>query len=93
LELQPYIFTSETAMPFFILWRPHTETDLFVSCVLGDRSGDFFDAKMIVLESGGEGSRERRSGTRLQLPSVVAAVSSTVVFSAAATASAAGFFI
>jgi hypothetical protein len=44
------------------------------SRALGNRGGNFFSVKRTVAESGGEGSRERWSGTRLRLPSAAAAV-------------------
>jgi hypothetical protein len=73
------LYSPQNLCPIFL--SRGSETYLF-SHALGDRGGDFFGAKRIVPESGEEGSRERRSGTRLRLPSVAAAVSWSVAFSA-----------
>jgi hypothetical protein len=55
--------------------------------LLADHGGNFFGVKRIVAESGREGSRERRSSTRLRLPSATVAVSWSVAFLAAASSS------
>jgi hypothetical protein len=52
----------------------------------GDCGGDFFGAERSIVGSGGEGSREWWSGTRLQLSLVAVALSTAVAILAAATA-------
>jgi hypothetical protein len=74
------LYSPQNLCPVFLSRGP--KIDLF-SHALGDRGGDFFGAKRIVAESGGEGSREQWSNTRLRLPSVAAVVSWSVTFLAA----------
>jgi hypothetical protein len=58
-----------------------------------DCDSDFFGAERSIAESGGEGSRERWSNSRLRLPSVAMALLVTTAFSAVVMVSMASFFI